>query len=125
MNFSMDNDGFAKNKVTIEIDNLTEAQSIAIEELMSVWQYISDKKFFYWTAFLIDGFVDWQCKIKVNGKSPERYMGEIGLRSGKVLFEQADGRHLPEEMYFLDYYKIQKNLDEKQKEKENNESVEN
>lgn len=100
------------HKLTIEIDNLTEAQAIAIEELMAVWKFISEKKFFYWTAMCIDGFVDWNLNIKVNGKDPERYMGEIGDRTGKVKFEQPDGTLLKEEMYFLDYMKIQHKLNE-------------
>lgn len=114
-----------RRKVTIELDNLTEAQAIAVEELMAVWKYIADKKFFYWTGFVIDGFVDWAPDIKVNGKEPERYMEDIGLRVGKVKFEQPDGSLLSEEMYFLDYYKIHNKLVEAAKEKENNESNSN
>lgn len=102
--------------ITIELNNLTEAQAIAVEELMAVWQFISDKKFLYWTSFVIDGFVDWRPEIKVNGKTPERYLGDIGQRTGKVKFEQADGSLVDEEMYFLDYYKIHQSLQEKNKE---------
>lgn len=102
-------------KLTITIDNITEAQAIAVEELMSVWQFISDKKFFYWTAFAIDGFLDWNPKIKVNRRKPRRYMEDIGLRSGKIKIVQSDDSLVDEEMYFLDYYKIQKKLDEKNK----------
>lgn len=116
MNFDTENPDLDRRTVKIEINNLTEAQALAVEELMAVWQFISDKKFLYWTAFLVDGFVDWSPKISVNGKTPERYMGDIGLRSGKVKFEQADGSLLDEEMYFLDYYKIHKSLEENNKE---------
>lgn len=100
-------------KLTIEIDNLTEAQAKSIEELMAVWQFISDKKFFYWTAFLIDGWLDWRPVIKVNGKYPERFMEEIGNRSGKIKILQEDGSYADEEMYFLDYMKVQNKLNEK------------
>ena len=101
-----------RKKITIEIENLTEAQALALEELMATWQFISDKKFFYWTAFAIDGFADWNPKITFNGSEPQRYMEDIGLRAGKVKFEQADGILLDEEMYFLDYQKIQNKIDE-------------
>lgn len=100
-------------KLTIEIENLTEAQAKAVEELMAVWQFINDKKFFYWTAFCIDGFVDWNIKIKVNGNNPERFMEDIGDRSGKIKIVQSDGSLADEEMYFLDYMKIQHKLNEK------------
>lgn len=113
MKFDTTNPDPDNRKLTIEIDNLTEAQAIAIEELMSVWQFISEKKFFYWTAMCIDGFVDWNLQIKVNGKNPERYLEDIGDRTGKVQFEQPDGSLLKEEMYFLDYMKIQHKLNEK------------
>ena len=104
-------------KLTVTFDNLTEAQALAIEELMAVWQFISDKKFFYWTGFVIDGFLDWNPKIRVNRRKPRRYMEDIGLRNGKIKIVQADGTLADEEMYFLDYYKIQHKLDEKNKEK--------
>ena len=50
------NNSTNRKKITIEIENLTEAQALALEELMATWQFISDKNFFYWTAFAIDGF---------------------------------------------------------------------
>ena len=115
MKFDTNGDIYSKHhKVTIEIDNLTEAQAIAIEEYMAAWKFISEKKFFYWAAMAIDGFVDWAPNIKVNGHEPQRYMGDIGIRSGKVKFVQGDGLLLDEEMYFLDYYKIHKKLEEEQ-----------
>lgn len=109
--FKMDEDN--RKKVTIEIENVTEAQALALEELMATWQFISDKKIFYWTAFLIDGFLDWSPKIIFNGREPQRYMEDIGLRAAKVKFEQFDGSLLDEEMYFLDYQKIQNKLNER------------
>lgn len=115
MKFDTNGDMYSKHhKVTIEIDNLTKAQALAIEEYMAVWKYISDKKFFYWAAMAIDGFVDWSPNITVNGHEPERYMEDIGLRSGKVKFVQENGVMLDEEMYFLDYYKIHKKLEEEE-----------
>ena len=45
MKFNTEGDIYSKNhKVTIEIDNLTKAQALAIEEYMAAWKYISDKK---------------------------------------------------------------------------------
>ena len=114
MKFNLSNPDPDNNKLVIEIDNLTKAQALAIEELMSVWQFINDKKFFYWTAFCIDGFLDWNMKIKVNGKNPERFMEDIGDRTGKIKIQQKDGTMLSEEMYFLDYLKIKNKLDEKE-----------
>lgn len=112
MKFDLDNPDPENKTVKIEISGLTEAQAIAIEEYMAVWKFIADKKFFYWTAFAIDGFLDWNIDIKFNGKEPQRFMKEIGNRSGKVKFVQENGDELQEEMYFLDYLKIKKALEE-------------
>jgi hypothetical protein len=100
-------------KLNIEIDNITEAQALAIEEYLAVWQFIgAEKDMSLWTAFFADGLRDFAPDIKVNGKSPERYMKDIGLRLGKVDILQTDESSMKQNMYFIDYLKIQDLLDQ-------------
>lgn len=100
-------------KLNIEIDNITEAQALAIEEYLAVWQFIGkEKDMSLWTAFFADGLKDFAPEIKVNGNKPQRYMRDIGLRLGKVHILQTDESPLKQNMYFIDYLKIQDLLDE-------------
>jgi hypothetical protein len=95
-------------KLNIEIDNLTESQAVAIEEYLAVWQFIGkEKDMSLWTSFFADGLRDFAPEIKVNGKDPERCMLDIGLRLGKVHILQTDESPLKQNMYFIDYLKIQ------------------
>lgn len=100
-------------KLNIEINNITEAQALAIEEYFAVWQFIGvEKDMSIWTAFFADGLRDFAPDIKVNGESPKRYMKDIGLRLGKVDILQTDKAPLKQNMYFIDYLKIEDLLDE-------------
>ena len=95
-------------KVNITIDNLTEAQAIAIEELLAGWQLISDSDdVAIWTGFYCDGRSDWKPKIKFNRKKPQRFMKDIGQRLGKVKMLQHDDAEIFQQMYFVDCYKIE------------------
>ena len=60
----------SKRKITIEIDNLTEAQEIAIKDLLSTWQSLGGVGSSRWTAFYADGDGDFRPKILVNGVRP-------------------------------------------------------
>ncbi len=105
--------------LNVKFENLTQAQKIALEEFFAVWNFIGEKKFTLWTALICDGYSDWNPIISIDGNSPERYMGDIGLRVGKVKFIQEDDSTIDEEMYFLDYLKIENNL---KNDKENDDS---
>jgi hypothetical protein len=99
-------------KINVEFDNLTEAQAVALEEFFAVWMFLKDKQMSMWTAFFADGLRDFAPDIKINGESPKRYMKDIGLRLGKVDILQTDESSLKQNMYFIDYLKIQDLLDE-------------
>lgn len=98
-------------KLTIEIDNLTEAQAIAIEDYLATWSFIKEKNMTLWTSFLVDCVGGFKPEITVNGKEPEKYMGDIGWRVAKVGFKSPDDTYLDDDMYMMDYFLIQKNLD--------------
>lgn len=58
-------------KLTIEIDNLTEAQAIAIEDLMNRWYTNGEMGHSEWTGFYSDGDGNFRPEIKVNGHKPK------------------------------------------------------
>lgn len=111
MKFDLENPDPSNCSLTVKIENLTKAQAVAIEELMAVWNFIGNKRFSLWTSFMCDGYADWNPKITVDGKEPQRFMGDIGLRAGKIKIVQSDESLVDEDMYFLDYMKIQENLE--------------
>ncbi len=42
-------------KLSIEIDNITEAQALAIEDILATWLFLKEKKMSMWTAIFADG----------------------------------------------------------------------
>jgi hypothetical protein len=58
-------------KMTIEIENLTVAQVIAIEDLMATWRFLGSVGSSRWTSFFADGDGDFRPKITVNGLKPQ------------------------------------------------------
>lgn len=83
-----------KRKLTIEIDNLTEAQEIALNDLLATWQILGRNGASRWTAFFADGDGDFHPKITVNGEEPK--------------FTELVGRDLlwPDDEYRMDYDSI-------------------
>jgi hypothetical protein len=100
-------------KMTVEFDHLTKAQAVAIEEYFAVWKALSEKNVSMWTAFFCDSEGNFMPSIKVNGKDPQRFMKDIGLRLGKVKFVTENG-DLPEDMYFIDFERVDKALENDQ-----------
>lgn len=58
-------------KKTIEIDNLTEAQAIAIEDLLATWEYFGNIGTSRWTSFFADGDGNFRPQIKVDGEKAQ------------------------------------------------------
>jgi hypothetical protein len=98
-------------KINVEFDNLSEAQAVALEEFFAVWLFLKEKKMSMWTAMFADGTNDFQPDITVNGEEAKKYTGDIGWRVGKIGFKQDD-LYLDDEMYLMDYERIQKILDQ-------------
>lgn len=98
-------------KLNIEIDNITNAEALAIEDFLSTWLWLKEKNMTLWTSFLVDSAGGFAPNIKVNGKEPEKYMGDIGWRMAKVGFKDPEGNYLDDDMYMMDSLLIQKNLD--------------
>lgn len=109
-----------KYDLNVDFKNLTEAQKIALEEFFAVWNFIGKSNFSYWTSFMCDGAADWKPEITVNNEEPKRYMGDIGIRAGKIKILQEDESYLSDDMYFLDYLKIQNKLNSEKETDESN-----
>lgn len=102
-------------KLDIKISNLTEAQAIALEEFFAVWGFIREKKMSMWTAFFADSFNDFNPDIIIKKEddtwvAPKRFLQDIGYRVGKASFATEEGQTEPQDMYLLDYYKIERVL---------------
>lgn len=90
-------------KITIEIDNLTEPQRLAIEDILSMWQHLGCIGSSRWTAFFADGDGNFRPKITINGRKPERCKLTDRKKRWKTLwYEDQYGQH-PQEMYLLDF----------------------
>lgn len=63
-------------KINIEIDNLTDAQAMAIEDMLKQWVYLGNIGASRWTAFFADGDGNFRPKILVNGQEP-KYAGVV------------------------------------------------
>jgi len=105
-------------KLNIEIDNLTEAQALAIQDYFSTWSWLNEKNMTLWTAFLVDSVGGFDPKITIDGKEPEKYMGDIGWRVAKVGFKDPEGNYLDDDMYMMDYLLIQRNLNKQSEDTE-------
>jgi hypothetical protein len=61
----------SKRKIVVEIDNITEAQEIALNDLFATWQSLGSMGSSRWTAFYADGDGDFRPKITINGEKPK------------------------------------------------------
>jgi len=56
----------------IRVQNLTIAQSIALEDMMSVWQDLGSMGCSRWTSFFADGDGNFRPEVLYNGHSPNK-----------------------------------------------------
>ena len=57
-------------RVSICIDNLTEPQREALEDMLATWMRLSSWGSSRWTSFFADGDGNFHPRITVNGKKP-------------------------------------------------------
>lgn len=60
-----------KRTITVVIENLTEPQEIALNDLFATWQQLGSMGSSRWTAFYADGDGDFRPKITINGEKPK------------------------------------------------------
>jgi hypothetical protein len=92
-------------KLEITIDNLSESQAKAIEDLLAVWQWLGDEKMSIWTSYFADGALGFTPDIKVNGEQPKRFMMDIGNRLAQIKVVTEDG-DFTDKYYMIDPDKV-------------------
>lgn len=60
-----------KTNLTININNITMPQSLAIQDLLATWQNLGILTTSKWTSFYADGGADFNPIIKINGNPIE------------------------------------------------------
>lgn len=94
-----------RTKVIIEIDNLTEPQRLAIEDLLANWQALGCVGSSRWTAFYADGDGDFRPKITIDGRKPELCKLTDPLRRWQRLWRDVPQSHSLE-LYMIDFDEI-------------------
>lgn len=57
--------------ITVQINNITEAQAIALEDMFATWVYLGNIGGSRWTAFFADGDGNFRPKITIDGLKPQ------------------------------------------------------
>ena len=102
-----------KRTLTVVIENVTEAQEIALNDLFATWQQLGSWGSSRWTAFFADGDGDFRPKITVNGEKAKF----TDLIDRKVMWSPdkvVAGRYSDGGSYFIDYDWIGWKLQEKE-----------
>lgn len=85
-----------KRSLSVVIDNVTEAQAIAIEDMLRAWVQFGSMGSSRWTAFFADGDGNFHPHITIDGREP-RY---TDLVSQKQRWGKCQS---PGEMYWMDF----------------------
>jgi hypothetical protein len=94
-------------KLNIEIDNITQSQAAAIEDMLALWSELGEQNASRWVAFFANGHEGFAPIIKVEGNFASRYKGDMGQRWGKVAFNNKNNEDEElETVYFIDPHKI-------------------
>lgn len=87
-----------RKAITVQIDNLTDAQALAVEDLMATWASLGRAGSSRWTAFYADGDGNFRPRITVNGNTAQA----CTLTDPKARWKRIDGN----DMYMLDFDRI-------------------
>lgn len=109
-----------KRKITVEIDNLTEAQEIALNDFFATWMTLGSWGSSRWTAFFADGDGDFRPKITINSEEP-KYTDLVPAEKFWPYGNHTDGLDTHGE-YRIDFDAIGWALQAKEDQEKNNES---
>ena len=105
-----------KRTLNVVIENVTEAQEIALNDLFATWHMLGNIGSSRWTAFFADGDGDFRPKITVNGekaKFTDLIDRKVFWEGDKVVAE----RYLSGDSYKVDFdwigWKLQETEDGK------------
>lgn len=85
-------------KLKIEIDNLTEKQAIAVEQMFNTWEILSRLGSSRYVAFYVDGDGNFHPKILINDKS---------IKDSEK-FSIKDSYNDEKNMYLIDFDNVKK-----------------
>ena len=57
--------------INVEIENITDAQTIALEDMFKTWMHLGKLGASRWTSFYADGDGNFRPNIKIDGKDVE------------------------------------------------------
>ena len=85
-----------KRTLHVQIENLTDAQAAAVEDMLATWVQLGGQGASRWTAFYADGDGNFHPTVIVNGRSP--------VLSPLITKEQRWHRPtMAHEMYWMDF----------------------
>jgi hypothetical protein len=94
-------------KMVIEIDNLTKAQKLAIEDLLATWSNLGKAGSSRWTAFFADGDGNFHPKVTVDGHTAEPCkLTPRSERWKETAFTTNDGNIISTDFYMVDFDEI-------------------
>ena len=104
-------------KITVEFDNLTEAQAITLETMFALWARLGRMGSSRWTAFMADGDGNFRPSVKVNGEDAKESklvsLNDCIEPIKRIVRYNGDGQRLDEpkwvtesEVYFIDFDKV-------------------
>jgi hypothetical protein len=97
----------AKEKMVIEIDNLTPAQKLAIEDMLATWVSLGQMGSSRWTAFFADGDGNFHPKVTVDGEDAQPCkLTDREKRWRDAAFATLDGGSISTDMYMIDFDEI-------------------
>jgi hypothetical protein len=82
-------------KTVIKIDNLTEPQIMALEDMLATWVQLGSLGASRWTAYFADGDGNFRPKITIDGRKPEKCK--------LVSEEQTWGKITSSDIYKIDF----------------------
>ncbi len=93
-------------KRVIEIDGLTEAQALALEDVLAMWHHLGALGSSRWTAFFADGDGNFRPKITIDGRRPQAYTKTDAKRRWVTLWRQEEHGMNPIDVYMMDFDEI-------------------
>jgi hypothetical protein len=94
-------------KMVIEIDNLTKAQKLAIEDMLAAWVALGNMGSSRWTAFYADGDGNFHPKVTVDGHKAEQCkLTDPKERWREGAFTTRTGGAISTDFYMMDFDEI-------------------
>lgn len=92
--------------MSIVIENITEPQKIALEDIFRTWMSLGERGSSRWTAFYADGDGNFRPKITIDGRQPT-YTDLVKAEDKTVNLVHVNGENLTfRDTYIMDFDKV-------------------